>query len=87
MSVGGFRAAKGSESFSRRPALTASMPLRDYVCEACGHRQEELIRRTEDELDLSCAECGSRDLTRQLSAPSLAGGGGGGGGYGCDTGG
>ena len=59
------------------------MPLRDYICQACGHRQEELIRHAEDELEIACAVCGSRDLSRQLSAPSLPGGGD----SGCDTGG
>ena len=59
------------------------MPLRDYKCEACGHRQEELIRHAEDELELACAACGSRSLTKQLSAPALPGASE----AGCDTGG
>ena len=51
------------------------MPLRDYLCEACGHRQEELIRHPEDEAGLICADCGSPRLSRQLSAPAPASGG------------
>lgn len=61
------------------------MPLRDYICGSCGHRQEELIRRPDDEAGLACAACGSRELSRQLSAPALPGGGDSGG-SGCDTG-
>jgi len=50
------------------------MPLRDYLCEHCGHLQEELIRRPEDEQGLACGECGSTQLSRQLSAPAAVGG-------------
>jgi putative FmdB family regulatory protein len=48
------------------------MPLHDYLCEACGHRQEELIRHDADEEGLACAACGSPRLSRQISAPSPA---------------
>ncbi len=76
MAVGAYCTAGGfANPFVESRTLIADMPLRDYVCEACGHRQEELIRRPEDELELSCSACGSRDLSRQLSAPARSGGG------------
>ena len=60
--------------FSALQALTRTMPLRDYLCEACGHRQEELIRGPEDEEALSCSACGSPDLSRLISLPAPASG-------------
>ncbi len=64
------------------------MPLRDYECVLCGNRQEELIRRSDDELELTCSACGSHSLTRLVSVPARSGSGGGfDSGGGCDTGG
>jgi putative FmdB family regulatory protein len=46
------------------------MPLRDYECKSCGHEQEELIRRDEEEADLRCQKCGGSQLARQISLPA-----------------
>jgi putative FmdB family regulatory protein len=56
------------------------MPLRDYLCPACGQLQEHLIRHDEDEAELRCEKCGAGQLEQQLSAPARYGGA-------CDTGG
>lgn len=47
------------------------MPLFEFLCEACGHRFEELVRAgaAADETDeLRCAECGTTRVIRLPSA-------------------
>lgn len=53
------------------------MPLREYVCKACGRAFEALERAGEKP---SCPDCGSVRLERQLSAfsPKSSSGGAGG---------
>ncbi len=53
------------------------MPLREYVCKACGRAFEALERAGEKP---SCPDCGSARLERQLSAfsPKSSSGGSGG---------
>ena len=40
------------------------MPLRDFVCRACGHAFEALVMGKDQP---ACPECGSPELTRQMS--------------------
>jgi putative FmdB family regulatory protein len=44
------------------------MPLFDYQCHACGQSSEILILGRADEVE--CAVCGSRRMTKKISAPS-----------------
>jgi len=45
------------------------MPLYEYVCQACGHRFEKLVRNTtSDEGDVTCPECRAEGSQRVLSA-------------------
>lgn len=41
------------------------MPLYDFVCRACGHAFEALVRPQHP--DTACPSCGSADVERQLS--------------------
>lgn len=43
------------------------MPMYEYACETCGRPFEELRALSEDDADVTCPECGSGDVTRQLS--------------------
>ena len=45
------------------------MPLREYACDDCRHRFEDLVSEGERP---RCPECGSRHLTRRLSAFAVA---------------
>lgn len=43
------------------------MPLYDYRCEKCGHKQEHLVKR--DEVDSKkCPKCDSDKYKRQVSS-------------------
>lgn len=42
------------------------MPLFPYVCEACRHPFEALVRSGEQP---ACPECGGKNLRRELSLP------------------
>ena len=42
------------------------MPIHEYVCRACGHEFEELIRSTGQRV--TCPECGAATLDRKLSS-------------------
>ena len=42
------------------------MPIYEYRCEKCGQVNEFLVLGREDQL--LCNQCGSKDLTRMLSA-------------------
>ncbi|MHB1847208.1 MAG: FmdB family zinc ribbon protein [Deltaproteobacteria bacterium] len=46
------------------------MPLRDFKCRRCSHVFETLIRRPEEERELSCPSCQGDQLDRLLSAPA-----------------
>jgi len=43
------------------------MPIYEYVCRACGHEFECLVRDNEQP---SCPACGRQELSRQFSAPA-----------------
>jgi putative FmdB family regulatory protein len=46
------------------------MPIYEYKCKQCGTTSEFLIHHQELH-DLECPTCGSKELNRLLSAPSL----------------
>ena len=43
------------------------MPIYDYQCQECDKVSEIFIRRT-DKKDISCPNCGSKNLSRLISA-------------------
>lgn len=45
------------------------MPLYDFVCRACGHEFEALVRPPED---VHCPKCNGADLDKLLSAPAVS---------------
>lgn len=52
------------------------MPIYEYECKACGHRQEAIQKMSDDPL-VDCPACGKPDLKKLISATSfrLKGGG------------
>lgn len=42
------------------------MPIHEYVCAACGHAFEELIRSADQQV--ACPKCGAKKLQRKLSS-------------------
>lgn len=52
------------------------MPIREYVCQACGNKLERLQRLSDDPLT-DCPECGESALEKKISAVGfrLSGGG------------
>ena len=44
------------------------MPLYDYRCNACEHQFETLVRKNDTP---ACAKCGSADLERLISMPTV----------------
>ncbi|MBI4835127.1 MAG: zinc ribbon domain-containing protein [Planctomycetes bacterium] len=51
------------------------MPLYEYTCCKCKNLFEALIRKKEDEADLSCPKCGAKKVAKEFSAPAIKGGG------------
>ncbi len=49
------------------------MPLREFACDECRHRFEELVSEGER---VACPACGSLKLTRRFSAFAVATSGG-----------
>jgi putative FmdB family regulatory protein len=47
------------------------MPIYDYKCHACGKASEFLISGSMDGSTLACPDCGSQNLERLLSTPTL----------------
>ena len=43
------------------------MPIYEYVCPACRHEFDELIRNDRDERTLVCPKCGAKKVQRKLS--------------------
>jgi len=43
------------------------MPIYEYVCKACGHEFEHLVRGDESP---ACPSCGRRKLGKKLSVPA-----------------
>jgi len=52
------------------------MPIYEYECKACGHRQESIQKMSDDPL-VDCPECGKPELKKLISAAGfrLKGGG------------
>ena len=52
------------------------MPIYEYECKACGHRQEAIQKMSDDPL-VDCAACNKPELKKLVSAPAfrLKGGG------------
>ena len=52
------------------------MPIYEYECKACGHRQEAIQKMSDDPL-VDCPECGKPELKKLISAAGfrLKGGG------------
>ena len=52
------------------------MPIYEYECQACGHRQEAIQKMSDDAL-VDCQSCEKPELKKLLSAPAfrLKGGG------------
>jgi putative FmdB family regulatory protein len=42
------------------------MPIHEYVCTACGHAFEELVRTANQRV--ACPKCGAAKLTRKMSS-------------------
>jgi len=47
------------------------MPIYEYECKNCSHRFELLRSITASDSDLKCPKCGSHNIDKQLSVPSL----------------
>lgn len=45
------------------------MPIYEYFCSKCGIRFEELVR---GEQTPECPNCGTTEVTKQLSTPAIA---------------
>jgi len=43
------------------------MPIYEYVCQACGHGFEELVRTMRAPVEMTCPKCGHCKARRQLS--------------------
>ncbi len=43
------------------------MPIYEFVCGACGHPFEELVRSYSAIAEVHCPECGSMSLRRKMS--------------------
>jgi putative FmdB family regulatory protein len=46
------------------------MPIYEYECQACGHRQEAIQKMSDDPL-VDCPACGKPELKKLLSAPAF----------------
>lgn len=55
------------------------MPIYEFRCSNCGHKFETLCRMGETGSGLECPHCGSRSLSRLVSAFRVMGGGSAGG--------
>jgi putative FmdB family regulatory protein len=47
------------------------MPIYDFRCQECGELSEALLSISSDSRTLACPSCGSQNLERLISAPSL----------------
>ena len=47
------------------------MPIYDFRCKECGKVSEFLVANFSDRTTLTCPDCGSQNLERLISAPSL----------------
>jgi len=49
------------------------MPIYEFICHACGHRFETLVRLGREK-DVCCATCGGRDVRKLFSSFGIGGG-------------
>ncbi len=48
------------------------MPLYDYICKKCGHKDDVLLSRPEEENRVvECPECHEEQYERQFPAPTF----------------
>ena len=47
------------------------MPIYDFRCQECGEVSEFLVYSTRSDRKLACSGCGSQNLERLISAPTL----------------
>ncbi|HET7844915.1 MAG TPA: zinc ribbon domain-containing protein, partial [Xanthomonadales bacterium] len=46
------------------------MPIYEFQCNACGHRFDELMRRSDPDPTV-CPSCGAAQVQRRVTAPSF----------------
>lgn len=46
------------------------MPIYDYQCSSCGHKQEVMRKVSASSVE-ACPQCGKETFSKQLSAPSF----------------
>jgi putative FmdB family regulatory protein len=46
------------------------MPIYDYQCSSCGHKQEVMRKVSAPSIE-ACPQCGKETFSKQLSAPSF----------------
>lgn len=49
------------------------MPIFEYQCEQCRKQFEKLIFAGDDEKDIACPACGSKEVKKMMSACSFMG--------------
>lgn len=59
-----------TDNFNNRGEV--DMPIYEFQCEACDHRFEKLLFRS-DEMFGNCPECGAKQVKKLLSSPSATG--------------
>lgn len=47
------------------------MPIYEYKCQSCGHVSEVLVPSFNNTINPDCPDCGSHDLERLFSIPSM----------------
>ena len=48
------------------------MPIYEFRCVQCGHIQEFLLKRSDEEVEMKCGECQGEDLERVMSTVGYA---------------
>ncbi len=54
-------------SFEDLPKRDAEMPIFEFRCMECGFVNEEILSRSDQEVELKCRECGCENLERVVS--------------------
>ena len=50
------------------------MPIYEYVCSACGHEFEKLVRSMNASEEVKCSKCGSKEVRKAFSVFGVSGG-------------
>ncbi len=61
------------------------MPIYEYSCNNCGKCFEQLIFNSEDEKNITCSKCGSKEIKKVISSFSCISQGGESGFSGCSS--